>query len=110
MNTVAIVEDNAVIRKSFRRWIDASHDFICVLACATAPDVLDRLISAYRSALAVLDGLTPDELDRPFVLVAWEPDAQSVTSTLRRRVLRTAADHLREHHVQIAETLVRWRE
>jgi DNA-binding NarL/FixJ family response regulator len=40
MNTVAIVEDNAVMRKSFREWIDASPDFRCVFACATAEEAL----------------------------------------------------------------------
>ena len=40
MNKVAIVEDNAVMRKSFRQWIDASRDFRCVFACATAEEAV----------------------------------------------------------------------
>jgi DNA-binding NarL/FixJ family response regulator len=43
MNTVAIVEDNAVMRESFRQWIDASPDFRCVFACATAEEALAEL-------------------------------------------------------------------
>ncbi len=43
MNTVAIVEDNAVMRDSFRQWIDASTDFRCVFACATAEEALAEL-------------------------------------------------------------------
>jgi DNA-binding NarL/FixJ family response regulator len=43
MNTVAIVEDNAVMRKSFRQWIDASPDFRCVFDCATAEEALAEI-------------------------------------------------------------------
>src|SRR6185295_5687459 len=43
MTKVAIVEDNAVMRKSFRQWIDAAPDFRCVFACATAEEALAEL-------------------------------------------------------------------
>src|SRR5882672_8875316 len=43
MNKVAIVEDNAVMRKSFRQWIDAAPDFCCVFACATAEEALAEI-------------------------------------------------------------------
>src|SRR5678815_755119 len=43
MTTVAIVEDNAVMRKTFRQWINASPDYHCVLACATAGDALAEI-------------------------------------------------------------------
>jgi DNA-binding NarL/FixJ family response regulator len=49
MNTVAIVEDNPVIRKTFRQWINAAPGFQCVAACANAEE-----------ALAELPGLKPD--------------------------------------------------
>jgi DNA-binding NarL/FixJ family response regulator len=49
MTTVAIVEDNAVMRESFRQWIDAAPGFRCVLAAATA-----------REALNAIAGLKPD--------------------------------------------------
>jgi DNA-binding NarL/FixJ family response regulator len=49
MNTVAIVEDNAVIRKTFRQWINAAPGFQCVAACADAEE-----------ALAEIPGLKPD--------------------------------------------------
>jgi DNA-binding NarL/FixJ family response regulator len=38
MNTVAIVEDNPVIRKTFRQWINAAPGFHCVAACASAEE------------------------------------------------------------------------
>ena len=38
MITVAIVEDNAVMRKTFRQWIDAAPGFRCVFSCATAEE------------------------------------------------------------------------
>ena len=37
---VAIVEDNAVIRRSLREWIDAAPDHACVCACANAEAAL----------------------------------------------------------------------
>jgi DNA-binding NarL/FixJ family response regulator len=43
MNTVAIVEDNAVMRKTLRQWIDAAPGFRCVFACATAEEALAEI-------------------------------------------------------------------
>src|SRR5579859_5212085 len=43
MNSVAIVEDNAVMRNTFRQWIDAAPGFRCVFACATAEEALVEL-------------------------------------------------------------------
>jgi DNA-binding NarL/FixJ family response regulator len=40
MNTVAIVEDNATIRNTFRNWIEAAPEFRCVCACASAEEAL----------------------------------------------------------------------
>src|SRR5579859_1128380 len=40
MNSVAIVEDNAVIRNTFRQWIDAAPGFRCVAACSSAEEAL----------------------------------------------------------------------
>ncbi len=76
-------------------------------ACADVPAVLDCFERTYGDLLALLRGLTPEELDRPFVLRSPQP---TVTTTLRERVVRTAAEHPREHQVHLAETLTRWRE
>ena len=43
MNAVAIVEDNAVMRKTLRQWIDAAPGFRCVFACATAEEALAEI-------------------------------------------------------------------
>lgn len=43
MTTVAIVEDNAVMRKSFRQWIDSAPEFRCVCACSTAEEALSEI-------------------------------------------------------------------
>jgi len=40
MTTVAIVEDNATIRNTFRQWIEAVPDFRCACACASAEEAL----------------------------------------------------------------------
>jgi len=49
MTSVAIIEDNAVMRRTFRQWIEAAPDLRCVFSCATAEE-----------ALAELPGLKPD--------------------------------------------------
>src|SRR5260370_17306729 len=43
MTTVAIVEDNAVMRKTFRQWIDAAPGFRCIFACATAEEAVAEI-------------------------------------------------------------------
>jgi len=43
MNKVAIVEDNNVMRNTFRQWIDAAPGFKCVVACATAEEALAEI-------------------------------------------------------------------
>jgi len=43
MNTVAIVEDNPTIRKTFAQWIDAAPGFRCLFACATAEEALAEI-------------------------------------------------------------------
>src|SRR5215471_15346237 len=43
MNTVAIVEDNAVMRKTVCQWIDAAQGFRCVFSCATAEEALAEI-------------------------------------------------------------------
>lgn len=60
MTTVAIVEDNAVMRKTFRRWIDASPDLRCVFACATAEEALTE-IPRLKPAVVLMDIHLPGE-------------------------------------------------
>jgi DNA-binding NarL/FixJ family response regulator len=43
MITVAIVEDNAVMRKSIRQWIDSTPGFRCAFACATAEEAIAEI-------------------------------------------------------------------
>jgi uncharacterized damage-inducible protein DinB len=81
-----------------------------MLACRDVPATLDQLAATRDRALATFEAITPDELDRPFMLASWRPDAAPQTTTLRHRVLEMAADHLDEHHTQLAETLSRWRQ
>ncbi len=78
-----------------------------VAACADVRAVLDCFERTYGRLLALLRVLTPEELDRPFVLRSPQP---TITTTLRERVVRTAAEHLREHRTHLEETLARWRE
>ncbi len=88
-------------------WQAMQETDAAVAGCADVPAVLDCFERTYGRLLALLRGLTPEELDRPFVLCSPQP---TVTTTLRERVARTAAEHLREHRTHLAETLARWRE
>jgi hypothetical protein len=79
------------------------------LQCETVPALLAVLDATYDRALAVFEGITPVELDRPFMLASWRPDQAPEATTLRRRVLEMATDHLDEHHEHLAATLESWR-
>lgn len=81
-----------------------------VARCATAPAAREAFERAHRRLLAALEGLTPEELDRPFVFLDQQPgEPPAMTTTLRERVGPRAAGHLREHQGQLASTLARWR-
>jgi DNA-binding NarL/FixJ family response regulator len=60
MTTIAIVEDNAIMRKTFRRWIDAAPDFRCVFACATAEEALVE-IPRLKPEVVLMDIHLPGE-------------------------------------------------
>jgi len=79
-----------------------------VARCTNVLATLDCFERAYRRLWAVLNTLTPEELDRPFVLYSWQPDAEPDATSLRQRVIRRATDHLREHQAQLKDTLTRW--
>ena len=87
-------------------WRRMQETDAAVTECADVPAVLDCFERTYGRLLALLHELTPEELDRPFVLHSPQP---TVTTTLRERVVRTATEHLREHQIHLAETLARWR-
>src|SRR5580693_7943597 len=60
MNTVAIVEDNPVIRKTFRQWINAAPGFQCVAACANAEEALAE-IPKLKPDVVLMDVHLPGE-------------------------------------------------
>jgi DNA-binding NarL/FixJ family response regulator len=60
MNTVAIVEDNPVIRKTFRQWINASPGFQCVCACGSAEEALAE-IPKLKPDVVLMDVHLPGE-------------------------------------------------
>ncbi len=60
MITVAIVEDNALMRKSFRQWIDGAHGFRCVFDCATAEEAIVE-IPRCRPDVVLMDIHLPGE-------------------------------------------------
>ena len=60
MTTVAIVEDNFVMRKTFRQWIDAAPGFRCVFACATAEEALAE-IPRLKPDVVLMDVHLPGE-------------------------------------------------
>jgi DNA-binding NarL/FixJ family response regulator len=60
MTTVAIVEDNAVMRNTFRQWIEAASGFKCVFACATAEEALTE-IPRLKPDVVLMDVHLPGE-------------------------------------------------
>jgi len=60
MTTVAIVEDNATIRNTFRQWIEGAPDFRCVCACASAEEALVE-IPRHKPDVVLMDIHLPGE-------------------------------------------------
>jgi DNA-binding NarL/FixJ family response regulator len=85
MTTVAIVEDNAVMRKSFRQWVDGAKEFRCVFACATAEEALAEL-PRLRPDVTLMDIHLPGESGIACTAKLKEqlPDLQVIMLTVYR--------------------------
>jgi uncharacterized damage-inducible protein DinB len=79
------------------------------MQCTSVAALSECFERAYQRLLTTLMEVTKGELERPFVLYSMQPDTEPLTTTLRHRVFLTAADHLREHQAQLADTLAQWR-
>ena len=60
MIKIALVEDNASIRETFREWFDAAPGMRCLCACATAREALQE-IPRCRPDVVLMDINLPDE-------------------------------------------------
>jgi DNA-binding NarL/FixJ family response regulator len=60
MNTIAVVEDNPVMRNSFQQWINAAPGFHCVAACASAEEALVE-IPLHNPDVVLMDVHLPGE-------------------------------------------------
>ena len=60
MTKIAIVEDNAVMRETFRQWINASPNLRCVFACATAEEAVAE-IPRLKPDVVLMDVHLPGE-------------------------------------------------
>jgi DNA-binding NarL/FixJ family response regulator len=60
MTRIGIVEDNAVMRKTFRQWIDAAPNHSCVCACATAEEAVAE-IPRHKPDVVLMDIHLPGE-------------------------------------------------
>ncbi len=85
MNTVAIVEDNTVMRDTFRRWIEAAPGFRCVFACATAEEALAE-IPRLKPDVVLMDIHLPGESGIACTAQLKEklPDVQVIIVTVYR--------------------------
>jgi DNA-binding NarL/FixJ family response regulator len=54
MTTVAIVEDNNIVRQTLRDWIDGAPGYKCVCGCATTKEALVE-IPAHRPNVVLMD-------------------------------------------------------
>src|SRR5215471_13693799 len=57
---VAIVEDNAVMRKTLRDWVNAAPEFSCVFSCATAEEAIAE-IPRHKPNVVLMDVNLPGE-------------------------------------------------
>jgi DNA-binding NarL/FixJ family response regulator len=85
MNTVAIVEDNATIRNTFRQWIEAAPEFRCVCACASAEEALVE-IPRHKPDVVLMDIHLPGEWGIACTAQLKEklPDVQVIIVTVYR--------------------------
>src|SRR6516164_5439487 len=85
MNTVAIVEDNNVMRNTFRQWIEAAPGFKCVFACATAEEALAEL-PRLKPDVVLMDVHLPGESGIACTAQLKEklPDVQVIIVTVYR--------------------------
>jgi ketosteroid isomerase-like protein len=80
-----------------------------VAGCRSSSAALDCFERTYGQLLAVLQAIAPADLDRPFALATPQPDGAPAPTTIRQRVIRMAAAHLREHQPHLNDILARWR-
>ena len=85
MTNVAIVEDNAVMRNTFRQWIEAAPGFKCVFACATAEEALAEL-PRLKPDVVLMDVHLPGESGIACTAQLKEklPDVQVIIVTVYR--------------------------
>ena len=83
--TVAIVEDNAVMRKTFCDWINAAAGVRCVFACATAEEALAE-IPRHDPDVVLMDVNLPGESGIACTAQLKEklPDVQVIILTVYR--------------------------
>jgi DNA-binding NarL/FixJ family response regulator len=60
MTTVAVIEDNATMRKMLVELIDSTPGYRCVCACATSKEAL-AVVPKYQPNVALMDIHLPDE-------------------------------------------------
>jgi len=78
------------------------------MQCTTTTALYTCFEQAFWRLLTELEKLTIQEFDHPFMLYEIQPSAVAQTTTLRQRVLKMAADHIREHKEQLVQTLGQW--
>src|SRR5258706_11670660 len=92
-----------VPRPELDGWQRMAATYAAVAECRSTQAALDCFERTYQGMLAILYGITADELDRRFVF--HRPDAEPYTTTLRQRVIQTAASHICEHQAHLSDTL-----
>jgi len=57
--SIALVEDNAMVRRNLERWINRAPGFRCVCACSSGPEAL-RLIPSLHPRVVLMDIQMPE--------------------------------------------------
>ncbi len=81
--TVAIVEDNATVRQTLQKWIDASDDYKCICACTTVKEAVQE-IPKRRPDVVLMDLQLPGEsgIEGTAKLKERLPDLQVIVVTV----------------------------
>src|SRR5262245_55889409 len=74
--------------------------------CSSSAAALDCFERTYTRLQALLGTIALADLERPFVLAT--PQTDGAPTTIRQRVIRMAAAHLREHQPHLNDILTRW--
>ena len=80
-----------------------------VLSVSSIDEANSLFEERFQRLITVLDELSVEKLARPFTLSLDWSNEPAHSTTLRRRVIDVAREHMIEHRAQLADTVAKWR-